>query len=460
MKFNARLIEQPTLAAIGATRPDYETMLVTVLDAILSRYAERPDYPFIDTKLSTITGEDFPDDSFKGRGTIFTWIQGRGMEAMADHARWLPACGQLSAEEIASRQNDIRKLVADVMKTMEAARARSGGHASFMINPEGQALSVDDDGVARPTAVRTDACNVSDVFYSKGLFAAANRLGHTEKAAEAKAYFRRVTDDIAADRLYSDQQSFDPKNRVTPIPGRHTHGPRMLAIGGCGLFFRETAEDDWLRIAEQFIGHIVRTHINQGQIAGLQDFDFVEAVNDGGRPWSDERGILSDPGHALEFVGFATKALLQMQNAPGADGQRGKLIERCRDLFPRVLVKNFENGFNHKAGGICKAFDLKSRTPINGDLPWWSLPETIRAAMLIHCFAHDEEAKKDALRVLAESSNAFMARFVNPGAHLMAYQTRNAEGDPVDVIPATPDADPGYHTGLSLIDFLNALGEA
>ena len=38
----------------------------------------------------------------------------------------------------------------------------------------------------------------------------------------------------------------------------------------------------------------------------------------------------------------------------------------------------------------------------------------------------------------------------------MAVQTVDEEGRPVDVIPATPDADPGYHTGLSIIDFLEA----
>jgi hypothetical protein len=54
-------------------------------------------------------------------------------------------------------------------------------------------------------------------------------------------------------------------------------------------------------------------------------------------------------------------------------------------------------------------------------------------------------------------SNAFVANFVNPGAHLMAYQTVGADGRPVDVIPATSDADPGYHTGLSIIDFLECL---
>jgi hypothetical protein len=31
-----------------------------------------------------------------------------------------------------------------------------------------------------------------------------------------------------------------------------------------------------------------------------------------------------------------------------------------------------------------------------------------------------------------------------------AFQTRDVSG-PVDFVPATPDLDPGYHTGLSLL---------
>ena len=49
---------------------------------------------------------------------------------------------------------------------------------------------------------------------------------------------------------------------------------------------------------------------------------------------------------------------------------------------------------------------------------------------------------------------------MNRKAHLMAYQTVDANGQPADVIPATPDADPGYHTGLSIIDYLACLDRA
>ena len=41
----------------------------------------------------------------------------------------------------------------------------------------------------------------------------------------------------------------------------------------------------------------------------------------------------------------------------------------------------------------------------------------------------------------------------------MAYQTVALDGNPVDIIPATPDADPGYHTGLSLIDMLDCVAK-
>jgi hypothetical protein len=101
---------------------------------------------------------------------------------------------------------------------------------------------------------------------------------------------------------------------------------------------------------------------------------------------------------------------------------------------------------------------LASRKPQNDDMPWWSLPETIRsAALLLHLFPDLDNAAA-VRQVLADSSNAFLTRYVNPAVHLMTYQTRNSRGEPIDVIPGTPDADPGYHTGLAIIDFLRCYG--
>ena len=54
--------------------------------------------------------------------------------------------------------------------------------------------------------------------------------------------------------------------------------------------------------------------------------------------------------------------------------------------------------------------------------------------------------------------NAFIQGSLNEKAALLAFQTRSGvDGTPLDYVPATPDADPGYHTGLAIIDFLTYL---
>ncbi len=43
--------------------------------------------------------------------------------------------------------------------------------------------------------------------------------------------------------------------------------------------------------------------------------------------------------------------------------------------------------------------------------------------------------------------------------HLMAVKLRDAEGRASNLVPAYGDADPGYHTALSLMDALDLLDE-
>jgi mannose/cellobiose epimerase-like protein (N-acyl-D-glucosamine 2-epimerase family) len=165
----------------------------------------------------------------------------------------------------------------------------------------------------------------------------------------------------------------------------------------------------------------------------------------------------------LEFIGLSLKCLLklaklntELQNVANdalpAMRASHELLEKCRRLYPALLKHFFTLGFNPQAAGICKAYDLKSRQVINSDMPWWSLPETIRAAALLTKFS--PKCETEALQVICDASNAFMNSFINPEVHLMAWQTRNLAGKPIELIPATPDADPGYHTGLSIIDFI------
>jgi hypothetical protein len=81
----------------------------------------------------------------------------------------------------------------------------------------------------------------------------------------------------------------------------------------------------------------------------------------------------------------------------------------------------------------------------------------MRAALLACAVADDGNDRARCLNVFAKCHNDFTRYYVRPDRFLMAVQTRNAEGVAIATIPATPDADPGYHTGLSIIDVLNLI---
>ncbi len=63
------------------------------------------------------------------------------------------------------------------------------------------------------------------------------------------------------------------------------------------------------------------------------------------------------------------------------------------------------------------------------------------------------------LNIALTCARNFLNHSVNPRALSMANQTLNEQGEPIDVIPSTSDVNPGYHTGLSVMDFLCAWNE-
>src|SRR3989339_1343146 len=68
----------------------YKEMLLSVMQAITGRFKQNPGYGWVDTKINVITGQDFdPDDPIKGKNSIYGWIQGRALESIASHCRWM-----------------------------------------------------------------------------------------------------------------------------------------------------------------------------------------------------------------------------------------------------------------------------------------------------------------------------------------------------------------------------------
>ncbi|MEW6752170.1 MAG: AGE family epimerase/isomerase, partial [Candidatus Latescibacterota bacterium] len=446
------LPEQPTPDQLQAVVPDYTAMLLSVMTLLADRFERRADYPFIDTKLDLLTGRDFPEeDPVGGPGTVYGWIQGRGLEALAGHTLWLHRRGLGS--ELLPR---LGHMMEEVLGCLRRMRQRNGGRLAFFMNPEGVPFRLDPRGRRQHYVLKPGTpYGFSDLFGAKGMLAAARVLGDAGAAAEARDYCEQVDAAIWQGRFASDQQPLNPRHPVEPRPGKHPHGPYMIQIGTASLMAELEADPGSVDMGLRLVRHVLRHHANlEGRIPELQEYDVWEAIDDHGRPYRDGKCILCDPGHALELAGLSlrfTGILRRGDLAPCSRLAELAVVER---VMPPLARHVFALGFRPAQGGICKSVDLVSRRPQNTDMPWWSLPEAMRAAALCWRVSGDPEH----LRILSACHNAFVRHYVRPDLHLMAVQTRNGRGEPVPVIPATADADPGYHTGLSLIDVLAAVG--
>ena len=398
----------------------------------MAKIAERsgsPEYPFVDTKFDIVTGRDFDDsdEPFRRKSCIYSWIQGRGIESFAKHALFFEGHGDT---ELASK---LKSALAVVTEKMESLRQQNGGILPFAMKGDGSSFFPPE----------TAPATFSDLFYSKGLIAAGRVLNTAGYEEEGRKLFRNVLESIRFQTFRSGQQSFDPQNQVAYVEGKFPQGPRMIALGGladCIGYYPD--ESEWADTAEEFICFIFDHHVHFDAMPELRKYDFIESIGTDGKAWRDGKMIFCDPGHALEFTGLCAKCLLRLKSRP-------KLLAEAAFL-PELFCHVFDYGFNFQSGGICKGYDLVARKPVNSDMPWWSLPETFRAGMeLAELFP--EYREETACRA-GMALQAFLQGFLQPCG--LGCQTRDQAGNIVAVVPAVPDADPGYHTNLSLIDIL------
>jgi len=430
---------------------DYEQMLVTVMQALCDRFDRS--YPFVNTKLSLLTGKDFEvGDPIRGRNAVYGWIQGRGLEALAGHCAWFQKRG-LGGDLVPQ----LSEMMGLVLERIHDMWQQNGERLWFFMLPDGRPFGLGDNGQPVPFKLTNEnAYGFSDLFASKGMYAAACYLGDDTMRQKALAYIEAVDHAIWHGTFENDQATLDPQNPICPISGRLMQGPFMIQIGTAAMLVLQN-DVRGIEMGLRLIRHELDHYVNlDGRVPYLKNGDMWEAIDVDGQPYREaNQTVLSDPGHALEFVGLALKFTTAAKMSGFLDVTQREEIADFERVMVLVLRQNFKNGFLGK--GIGKAFDLVGRKPMNTDLPWWNLPETMRAAVFCKTICSTDEDLVMCDGVFRACHNAFVEYFVRPDLHLMAYQTITKEGIPVDVIPATADADPGYHTGLSIIDVVALL---
>lgn len=379
--------------------------------ATLSWMLDRPPLmgAFLDTKVNSLTLADYsPADGRRGPGYTYGWIQGRGLEALATHAAFFTGRDDALVERLDAR--------ASLLYQRLAAMTRDAGHGYFCYGPDMAPVWFDAAGGQHAQDRPEDIFTYSDAFIAKGLVAAAARHA-PQDLPHHLAYLDAVIAAIEDGRFQMDE------NRpLSPEAARgqpDDFGPRMILLGAAGLISR-IGLPACAGFAERFIDHVLARHRDpaSGLLANVPGEDVCNV------------------GHAIEFVGFALEHV--GRSAPA------ELAATLQD----VLMASFRHGF--VGPGIALAVSMASGRQLSPYCPWWSLPEAIRAAAQCHALSGSPEA----LSIWRDAHEAFFTRYWRQ-APPIAYQTLTADG-PVDYVPATPDLDPAYHTGLSLLGAIRA----
>lgn len=411
---------------------------------MLQRRTLRPDYGWIDLKLDAISGEDmFESDGIRGKNHIYSWIQGRGLEAIATHLKWYDRVGWPSDDA----KEELISLGRSVSANLQRQRRSNGGHLYFLATDR-----------SHPTE-DTDVFTMSDLFCSRGLYAFNHDWGTEEERRASRRYITDTLQAIIGNKLVNDQIGFHPSQYQGRKAKATGFGTEMLGLGAVTLLMRLERDSNAPAIGRRFVEKILSKHVNSmGRWPSIEDGIIVEMLDDEGNVFLDEEGrVLVDPGHSLEFIGLAAQMVAVYLECYGNEETEYEWMIDVGGTLDSLIEPNLKLGFS-ETGGIVKRIDAVSKTIPYDTMPWWSLPETLRAIALT------EHLKKGPWSTFGTEwfercLSAFTENYRKPSACPIAVQTIDSSGKPVDVIPATPDLDPGYHTGLALLDCCNVLSK-
>jgi hypothetical protein len=359
---------------------------------------------FINTKLNPLTLNDYgANDPLRGPDHLYGWIQGRALEALITHAEAFRPDNRALSERLTG--------AARTLYDSLGALQRQDGHVYFCYDAEMSPIRRDGAwravGQSKPERIYT----YSDAFAAKGLVAAASRFAPKDLPVHL-TYLGEVIAAIEEGRFQIDEHL--ELSAATIKAQADDFGPRMILLGAAGMLVRfglgaETG------FADRFIAHILDRHMDPAThlIANV--------------PGEDACNV----GHGIEFVGFALDHAARTSSAAPVE------------TLDKVLFGSAAAGF---AGpGIALSVSVRSGQPTSPYFPWWPLPETIRTAAL--CF--ERTGNEKALAIWRRAHELFFTHYWR-GKPPIAYQALTLDG-PLDYVPATPDLDPGYHTGLSLL---------
>jgi hypothetical protein len=363
----------------------------------------------LNTKVNALTGTQYDLQSgVRGPDFTYGWIQGRGLEALATCAEYY----SVSDPPLSERLTDAAMALYNVLSKLQ----ERDGHAYFLYDKDMRAIRQGANGIESQQPAGS-IYTYTDAFVAKGLLAASSQFD-SARLGEHLTYLLNVVEAIEDGRFQMDEtrELCDSNARGEP----DDFGPRMILLGAAGVLHRCNRSTD-AEFADRFISDVIERYFDP--VSGL-------LLN---VPGKDTCNV----GHAIEFCGFAFEHASYQRDAPYLE----KLVS--------ILARSLEIGM--QGPGVALSLSATSGKAISPYYPWWPMPEAMRACSLGIQLTRD--MKLSAL--WKQADEAFFTHYWQASQHF-AYQTRTVDG-PVDFVPATPDLDPGYHTGLSLLAAIKAM---
>lgn len=426
--------DAPRLASAAYRRFILAAVVEPGIRLLLHRHGHvtPPDWPYIDTKFNPNTGAETPNYR-----VLYAWFLGRGTEALAAHLAVLETLEGLTDAEKAAARELFARLIDRMAATIVEIAGRNRGRVPFRVNRD--LLGIDERG--RPEPANPEQAGAGDVFCAKGLLAAGT-------AASVRAGVDMLLAAVA--KIRQDRFGSEQFSKPSPYVGQ---GMRMLLQGAVSLAARPAlapaARQQVFDCAAEFAGDVLHRHWDAA--AG------VFAENTDRR--TGARQELLDPGHAIEFAGLGLSAARCLQADAAAAARHAGLLAEARREMPRILSSAFATGWNRRHPGLLKAVHNRTGAPIIDQMPWWNLPETMRAAAYAAAGAVDEGERDRHGAILIRCHNTYFTHYPNRNYFLFPYQTLDgATGRVLDVAPAVPEGDPLYHANLSLLEMLDVLG--
>ncbi len=414
--------------------------VVPVMETVLNRAGKAGCW--IDMKIDPVDGSDRHLSSWYDTENIYGWIQGRGLETFTTYLRWLDT---LHGYSFLDRQSILRmgdNLYQELLRLL-----RDRGHIPFLFA----------DTVGYPEVAAHGipyAGSFCDMFAARGLLEYAGYRGYFSDIPFLVDRLRVLTDLHIKGEAFNDQISFEtglPTAVSTESFG--IEGP-MLAIGAAEILFEATGEQCDLERGFNAIHRIMVSHTHEVPGSGLM---IVDRIDREGRPVKTDGVLLNNPGHTLEIIGMGLQFLRKVpENA--CSSNQVDLINQWKRTFKDLADVHLGIGLS-EIGTVYLSVRAHDGIPVKTASPWWSSFEAVRTACELLYISETDSEREKRFSLVTNFMQTIQKIYLERSETGVPIQTVDEKGEILNLIPATPDIDPGYHTGIPLFDAYEILSE-